>query len=290
VKNLEWNENRRIGIYGERGHPVIVLHGGPGASGSAAPVARALADDFRVFEPWQRTSGDMPLSVALHISDLYQLITSRFSNEIPALVGDSWGAMLALAYAAEHPETVGPLVLIGCGTFDKNSRDEMLRIRQCRISDYIENHPEYSSDKELTFQEQIMKWHEMTDGYDCEVNRPGYLESEPFDMRAHIETWNDMMRCQEEGIYPQSFRAIRSPVIMLHGTYDPHPGEMIRDNLKLYLPHLEYQEFEKCGHSPSIERYAKDNFFRVMRGWLKERSGCTRLYNVHGRFSCHNEI
>lgn len=270
MDNLGWSEERRIGIYGDKGSPVIVLHGGPGASGSAAPVARALAYDFRVLEPWQRISGDMPLSVAVHIHDLHQLITDRCSGEIPALVGESWGAMLALAYAAAHPDTVGPIVLIGCGSFDRNSRDEMVRIRKCRISNYIEKHPELSFDKDLTFQEQIMKWHEMTDSYDCYLNRPEYLDSEPFDMRAHIETWNDMMRCQKEGIYPQSFTAIRSPVIMLHGTYDPHPGRMIRDNLKLYIPHLEYHEFERCGHSPSVERYAKEDFFRIMRGWLKD--------------------
>ena len=65
---LGWNENKRIGIYGDKGSPVIVLHGGPGASGSAAPVAEGLTDNFTVFEPWQRVSGDIPLSVAVHIS------------------------------------------------------------------------------------------------------------------------------------------------------------------------------------------------------------------------------
>jgi pimeloyl-ACP methyl ester carboxylesterase len=80
-----------------------------------------------------------------------------------------------------------------------------------------------------------------------------------------------MIRCQEEGIYPQAFTLINSPVIMLHGKYDPHPGKMIRDKLKLYIPQLEYREFEKCGHSPSKEKYAKDDFFQVMCAWLKEK-------------------
>jgi len=79
----------------------------------------------------------------------------------------------------------------------------------------------------------------------------------------HTETWNDMIRCQEEGIYPQSFTIIRCPVIMLH-------GKMIRDKLKQYIPQLEYHEFEKCGHSPSKEKYVKDDFFQVMCAWLKK--------------------
>ena len=35
------------------GRPLLVLHGGPGAVGDPAPVARGLADRFRVLEPWQ---------------------------------------------------------------------------------------------------------------------------------------------------------------------------------------------------------------------------------------------
>jgi pimeloyl-ACP methyl ester carboxylesterase len=58
---------------------------------------------------------------------------------------------------------------------------------------------------------------------------------------------------------------------MLHGAYDPHPGKMIRDNLKPYIPQLEYHEFKKCGHAPAMEKYAKDNFFKVMKDWLNSR-------------------
>lgn len=267
-----WSENKRIRLYGSTGNPVIVLHGGPGASGSAAPVARGLSNDFIVFEPWQRTSGRNPLSVARHVADIYELISSRCPGVLPALVGESWGAMLALAYAAKYPDNVGPLVLIGCGTFDVRSREEVMKTRQRRILKYIEKHPEYSEDLQLTLQEQVIKWHAKTDGYDCEPEETAkQVTAEPFDSKASAETWGDMMRCQKEGIYPQAFTAIKVPVIMLHGVYDPHPGTMIRDSLKRYVPHLEYYEFEQCGHSPAIEKYAKEAFFSVMRAWLKEK-------------------
>ncbi len=107
----------QVRSYGTSGSLVIVLHGGPGDAGYMAPVARGLADSFRVLEPFQRGSGTEPLSVALHVTDLHHLIESRCANDRPALVGHSWGAMLALAYAAQHPSFAGPLVLIGCATF-----------------------------------------------------------------------------------------------------------------------------------------------------------------------------
>src|SRR5881397_3652262 len=109
----------KVRKYGISGPQVVVLHGGPGAPGYMAPVARGLADSFRVFEPLQRGSGPEPLTVARHVADLHDLLERRCGNARPALVGHSWGAMLALAYAAEHPGRAASLVLIGCGTFDK---------------------------------------------------------------------------------------------------------------------------------------------------------------------------
>src|SRR4051812_12073313 len=101
----------RVRAYGTTGSVVVVLHGGPAAVGSAAPLARGLADAFRVLEPWQRSSGAEPLTVARHVADLHALVSSTCAGTRPALVGESWGAMLALAYAAVHPDRAGPLVL-----------------------------------------------------------------------------------------------------------------------------------------------------------------------------------
>ena len=96
-------------------------------------------------------------------------------------------------------------------------------------------------------------------------------EFEPFDIQAHQETWGDMERLQGDGIYPNAFAAIRSPVLMLHGQYDPHPGKMIRDSLLSYLPKLEYHEWERCGHSPWVEKSAREAFFSVICEWLTKR-------------------
>jgi pimeloyl-ACP methyl ester carboxylesterase len=101
------------------------------------------------------------------------------------------------------------------------------------------------------------------------AQEPGEEEAgEPFDVRAHEESWADMVRLQEEGVYPAAFAAIHSPVLMLHGAYDPHPGELIRAGLVPYLPQLEYREWERCGHKPWFEREVREEFFAVMHTWL----------------------
>jgi len=65
-----------------------------------APVARGLADLYRVVEPFQRGSGGERLTVATHVADLHEVIGFYAGPAHPALLGASWGAMLALAYAS----------------------------------------------------------------------------------------------------------------------------------------------------------------------------------------------
>src|SRR5437870_2762236 len=117
-----------VRTYGVRGPPVVVLHGGPGAPGSAAGLARSLGSQFRVLEPLQRRSGMVPLTVARHVVDLADV-----APEDAAIVGWSWGAMLALSYAAAHPDRVRSLALVACGTYDEGSRVLYRKDRDARL-------------------------------------------------------------------------------------------------------------------------------------------------------------
>lgn len=267
--------------YGTTGPTVIVLHGGPADRGGAEPIARGLAGqgNFHVLEPWQRLSGEEPLSVEIHIADLHDLIMQQAGDSPPALVGHSWGAMLALAYAAAHPESVGPIVLVGSGTYDVASRERMQEIYRERTDDELrERLDRLQEECQDPARRQIRKHAMMRPLYTYEDADPGRQATEapssdarPFDKKGHGETWGDMMRLQQEGHYPAAFSAIRSPVLMLHGAYDPHPGPMIRDSLLPWIPQLEYYEWEKCGHYPWEEKFVGEEFFVVLGSWLKHR-------------------
>ena len=119
--------------YGSGEKTVVLVHGGPGAPGYMASLARDLEDEFHVFEPFQRGSGAEHLTVELHVNDLQQVIESRSEKTKPVVVGHSWGAMLALAHAAAYPDSLSALVLIGCGTFDADSRRQLELTRQERM-------------------------------------------------------------------------------------------------------------------------------------------------------------
>ena len=263
----------KVIAHGESGAWVIVLHGGPAAAGEAGPIARRLSSSFRVLEPWQRGSGAEPLTVARHVADIHELIAGRCSGRRPANVGESWGAMLALAYAAEHAGETGPIVLIGCGTFDPAARAEMNRRFDARTGPALREELNRLETAFPQVSERVMRLNELTRHiylYDPLPVEPRDPDVPAFDMRAHQESWDDMMRLQASGHYPGAFARISAPVLMIHGAHDPHPGGMIRDNLKVYLPHLEYREWARCGHSPWLERFVRDEFFEAMEKWLHD--------------------
>lgn len=261
--------------HGDRGPIVIVLHGGPAAVGSALPLATGLQRHFRVLEPWQRGSGDGPLSVARHVADLHEVIATHCESTVPALVGESWGAMLALAYAAQYPGSAGPLVLVGCGTFDPASRirlQQTLRERQdADLQEALERLERDVADPVRRLREQYRLTHRLYDYDPLDLPPDPRTAGLALDIDAHRQTWEDMLRLQAEGAYPAAFGAIQSPAVMLHGAYDPHPGRMTYDTLRRHIPHLQYREWERCGHRPWAERHARDEFFEFLCDWLRPR-------------------
>jgi pimeloyl-ACP methyl ester carboxylesterase len=231
-----------------------------------APVARGLADLYRVIEPFQRASGGERLTVARHVADLHEVVTSCGGGCRPALLGASWGAMLALAYAAAHPDSTGPLVPVGCGTFDPVTRAVMESTIAERMNDEIRTRLKQA--QQLDPNARLKASTEATApiySYDpLSFPHP----DDQVDARALEETWDDMLRLQTGGTYPAAFAAIKVPVLMVHGTFDPHPGRLTAQTLRPYLPQLEYQELEHCGHYPWLERAAAGAFFSVVKEWL----------------------
>ena len=100
------------------GIPVIFLHGGPG-SGCRAETLCQLFDlkRFRVFAPDQRGAGEsrpkseLKLNTTQHLIEDIELIRQQAGVEKWLVVGGSWGALLAVAYAQRHPQSVSAMVI-----------------------------------------------------------------------------------------------------------------------------------------------------------------------------------
>ena len=260
-----------VRTYPGRSDPVVVLHGGPAAPGSAAGLASALAPEFEVWEPLQRRSGDVELTVDRHVVDLRAVAPDE-----ARIVGHSWGAMLGLSYAARHPGTVRALALVGCGTYDEASRTEYERrinanlgtegLRRKRELRAAIERARDTAERDRLFA-HLGALNLEAQSFDPMPN--GDTESLVVDAKGHGETWDDVLRRQATGLEPRSFDAISAPVVMLHGDDDPHPGPMIRDRLLTYIPQLEYMGFARCGHEPWRERHAREPFLATLRAWLR---------------------
>ena len=100
-----------------RGVPALFLHGGPGSGCRTAPTRLFPARRFRIIAPDQRGAGASRPHGCLEqnttrdlINDL-EMIRRELDVERWLVVGGSWGALLAVAYAEAHPEAVSGLVV-----------------------------------------------------------------------------------------------------------------------------------------------------------------------------------
>ena len=101
------------------GFPAIFLHGGPGSH--TQPLHRRYFDPqfYRIVLSDQRGCGrSVPLgcteeNTTRHLVEDIEALRDRLGLERVMLFGGSWGATLALAYAAAHPQRVAAMVLRG---------------------------------------------------------------------------------------------------------------------------------------------------------------------------------
>jgi proline iminopeptidase len=111
----------------EGGIPAVYLHGGPGSG--CQPDHRGLFDPERfhavLFDQRgcgrSRPKGSRENNTTTHLIADMEAIRKKFSFEHWMVVGGSWGATLALAYAEAHPECVSGIVLRATflGTFEE---------------------------------------------------------------------------------------------------------------------------------------------------------------------------
>ena len=110
-----------------RGEPILCIHGGPGMSsgyffpdpGVWGPGLRALADDHRVVAYDQRGCGgsgvpdvEQPLALSRHVDDV-ESVRAALGLERPIVLAHSFGSVLAILFALQHPERVSRLIVLG---------------------------------------------------------------------------------------------------------------------------------------------------------------------------------
>jgi len=251
--------------YGRPTFRVAVLHGGPGAPGYMAPVARELGRSRGVLEPLQ--SAD---SLVGQIEELARQLETN--GDLPiTLIGSSWGAVLALFLAADKSEMVEKLILVGCAVFDAASSasieqrrlDRLDQKTRQRYEDVVVRLEQAPPEKRKQIAEEWGDIFLKTDIYDPLTTDLEVIEVQ-YDLFKKV--WSDFVELRDRpGFLKNRFSSINRPVAVIHGAEDPHPLEGIQPFLEDCLPEVRFHILPKCGHYPWIERHAAGRFYEILR-------------------------
>ena len=246
-------------VYGSAPYGIAVIHGGPGAPGDMSPVAREISRQYGVLEPLQTRP-----NLKEQLQELKSVISDN--GDLPLiLVGHSWGAMLSFMLTAHYPECVKKLIMVGSGVFEDRYEADIMKARLSRLSEEEQiqldsllvnlNDPAIE-DKDSIFA-QFGKIMFQTDSYRLLPHQEDVIE---YQYGCYEGVWKDVKELRSSGQLLELGKNIQCPVVVIHGDYDPHPFEKIKESLSGVLPDFKLIILERCGHYPWYERYAREQF------------------------------
>jgi len=259
-------------LHGTAPFRAAVIHGGPGAAGEMAPVARRLSRSIGVLEPLQTA-----MSVEGQVEELRQVLVEH--AQIPAvLIGFSWGAWLSLLVAAQYPELAGKLILVSSGPFTESHAAQIhaRRLERLDAGEKVEYEAaargladSAAADRAELF-ETLGRLAAKADAYAPvdEVDDHGDVR---MDRRIYSAVWEEAKVMRRSGELLRRARLVKCPVVAIHGDADPHPAEGVAEPLSAAVANFHFEMQARCGHKPWLERHAKEEFHRLLlaevEGW-----------------------
>jgi len=254
--------------YGNPPYIAALIHGGPGANGEMAPVARALSDISGVIEPLQTTG-----TVDGQIDELVGIVKRNGSHPL-TLIGHSWGAWLAVLTAARYPECADCVVLVSSGPFEERYTAGIMDTRLSRLSpvEHMELDTllplfaEGAADAEKygRFGALMAK----ADAYDLLDDDSAISEPSMFRPDIYRAIWPEAAELRRTGALLDAAAELACPVTAIHGDHDPHPAAGVERPLSRVVRDFRFILLERCGHKPWIERHAEGVFYTTIKNIL----------------------
>jgi pimeloyl-ACP methyl ester carboxylesterase len=249
--------------YGNKPFEIAVVHGGPGAPGEMAPIARKLATLKGTIEPFQTA-----LTIRQQLQELKQIL-DKFSNLPILLIGFSWGALLSFIFSAEYPKHVKKLILVSSAVYETKYAANILNTRLSRLDSpdrneliFISNALNNSTVKEKgEIMKRLAKLIAKSDSYNPIPHTDEILE---YQYDIYISIWNEASNLRKSGKLLEYSKKIICPVVAIHGDYDPHPYKGVKVPLSRMVNDFRFFLLRNCGHYPWWEREAHDQFYKLL--------------------------
>lgn len=267
---------------GPAGTPAVILvHGGPGLWDYLAPLAGLLAGRATVHRYDQRRCGSSTgsggdaagsrvtaetaadaggtsgsaipadLTMERFVEDIEEL-RRAFGHERVVLIGHSFGATLALAYAGTHPERVTALGYVdGVGVGDWRTPYRAERARRGAL--WAERFADLGS-RERTPEEEV-EWRRLAWATDYADPQGGYDLAEPMARSPHPinQQANRALMSFDDMDQITWTTAVRCPITFVHGVADPRPvGPVV--SLAAHARAPRKRVVSEAGHLPWVEQ------------------------------------
>lgn len=258
---------RRVG----EGPEVIVLHGGPGAHHDyLLPGFDALATGRTLVYYDQRGGGrspvgrEVPVGWREHVADL-EALRQAWGLDRLTITGYSWGGLLAMLYAIEHPARIERLALVSPAPAWRDARDEFERRFAARtMSPALV--AERQALRESGLRERDPAAHAArlfelaVAGYFHDPARARALTPFRVTERTRTEVWSSL------GAFDlrPALRTLTMPARIVHGDDDPIPLESAQEAADCL--HADFVLLPSCGHVPYVEAF--DGFLAALDPFL----------------------
>lgn len=271
------------------GPTLVVVHGGPDFDHRyLLPEMDGLADGFRLVYYDQRGRGasfherSLDVTMASEVADL-DAVRQAAGADTVALLGHSWGAVLAMEYARRHPARVSHLVLVNpappSSAAAATTRAAITAMRTPEELDALAAwrvDPRYQVG-DIAADLAVYRIHfrpAMVDPAHLDAVLPrlragfrpeGILAARAIEDRLYAETWES----NRYDLLPQ-LAQLDMPALVVHGDRDFIPAHVAHD-LASAIPGCELVTLPNCGHFAFLEQ--PERFRHAVTAFIEHSQG-----------------
>jgi proline iminopeptidase len=252
--------------------PVIVTNGGPGLSHvymlqndtwpRIAKQRQVIFYDQRGTGKSKRVSPDAPFGMDAQVADL-EAVRAKFGFQKFDLAGDSYGGLLAMAYAAAHPEHIEKLILSDSAA---PAWKDIIRVLPDVYPDVMEKiaASEKNPPPGTNLADQGIRNHFLMLFY-SEQKRDAYLAGAK-DLGATPQVGAAVQKATRTLDLTPALPKFNFPTLVITGRFDMNVTPLTAWNIYKAIPGAKFVVFEKSGHLPSYEE--PDKYVQVVDAFL----------------------